>query len=360
MTSYRRIAIDVILILGVFGLIGELSFRLPGSVQKIAYSFDDELAVMYRPDQVGVMFLGNFSVQTPKIVINNRGFRGAPIEPARPSVLLCGSSEIVGPGSEEDETLPAQLERILGNANVPHQVINLGVGGYGPYHHRVVAERFVEELSPDLVIIRVSSGDRYFHKPTVSQLEQLRAARLRNDRVASISRFFPFLYNKLQAQLLVISTLRSSLFAAFNSDADERASVYAKAESTGAKMWDVESEHWIALMGDTEAQDFNLLFFVPNPLSRPADTLLADRLRETARVFPRVKVVEFDTDSYEVPQSKRDQLASWYADEYTLGYDPHGNAKHHAFLAAKIAEVTSKDLLVPLASELEERSAAED
>ncbi|MCH9694270.1 MAG: hypothetical protein K0U72_07145 [Gammaproteobacteria bacterium] len=345
MISVKRIAVDLMLVFVAFLLLGELAFRLPGAVQKIAYDFDDEVGIRYRPNQVGVMFLGNFSVQTPEIVINNRGFRGGPIEPQRPSVLVSGSSEVVGPGVEENETLAASLELILGAEGFPHQVVSLGVGGHGPFHHSVITKRFVAELSPELVIVRASSGDRYFHRPTPEQLLAMKAKRLRNDQIANVSLFMPFLFNKVIAQLAVIKGEGERLKTMLKGEPQNPESAFAISQSLGEEMWDSKGRYWVSLMEEAEARDFNLVIVVPNPMALDADAFIASQLEAAAEKFPRTQVLELTTDMYPGTDSSRGSLGRWYADNYTLGYDPHGNAKHHRFVASSIVDSLDKAVL---------------
>ena len=88
MASKKIIVIDTLATLALFLVIGEISFRLPGAAQAMRYAYDDELGSTYMPDQVAVAFQGNYSVQSPPITINDRGFRGVSWDSDRASILV--------------------------------------------------------------------------------------------------------------------------------------------------------------------------------------------------------------------------------------------------------------------------------
>jgi hypothetical protein len=342
--SIKRIAVDAVLVVMLFIVVGELSFRIPGATQKLAYAHDPELRYLYKPDHTGVMFLGNYSVQSPPITINDRGFRGESIDPLRPSILVCGSSEVIAPGVEDGQTFSAKLERKLKVAGYDHQVINLGIGGHGPYHHKTIARRFVSELAPTHVIVRVSSGDRNFHRPTVEELEKSRQLRIRNDKISRVTLFFPFLHNKLRAQVDVIGSVFRELWAKVSGGPNVDRNVYGISEETGIAMWNANSDYWMQLVSDSRNEQFKLIFVIPNAQSLDADKLIAARLTSMAGSYENVSILELDAHDYSAPDIDGKQLAEWYSQTYTLGYDPHSNVRHQEFIADRLFRVLEEQL----------------
>ncbi len=340
--STKTIIFDLMLVLVIFMIIGEISFRLPGSTQTIRYAYDDELGVAYRPRQTAVSFLGNFSVQSPPITINEQGYRGATADITRPSILICGSSEVFGPGISDNEVFSSQLESLLDAKGYRHQVLNLGVGGYGPYHHAVTANRYVRALAPSHVVVRVSSGDRFFKRPTESQLDNLRRLRERNDRIGKRTAFVPFLYNKMRAQSTAIKATYDSLFDFSDDELKEQTSVFATSEAAGIAMWDANNEYWLKLIADSVNHNFELIFLVVNPRSLAADEYIARQLALTAKEYTNVTVLELDSRRYSSTAENKTLSAEWYSREYTLGYDPHSNARHHALIAENIFDTLLK------------------
>ena len=93
------------------------------------------------------------------VEINADGFRGAPW-PTEPDpnafrVLLLGDSSIFGMGTNEEQTISAQLERLLAELHPRGEprVFNLGVPGYGPRHEQVLLERHAKRLGPRLALV---------------------------------------------------------------------------------------------------------------------------------------------------------------------------------------------------------------
>ncbi|MFP4500846.1 MAG: hypothetical protein ACLFTT_07600 [Candidatus Hydrogenedentota bacterium] len=69
-------------------------------------------------------------------------------------IFMLGDSYTFGWAVEDDETLPAQLERVLQtrHPNLKWTVINGGVGNYGPWQERIFLHERGFPLEPDLVV----------------------------------------------------------------------------------------------------------------------------------------------------------------------------------------------------------------
>lgn len=100
-----------------------------------------------------------------RVSINSRGIRERPLprrkEPGVTRVMVVGDSFIFGTGLRDEDTFPAQLERIL-NANSGgrrFEVINAGVPGYNLTQEIALAERLTEFYRPDIVLFSLIYND---------------------------------------------------------------------------------------------------------------------------------------------------------------------------------------------------------
>jgi lysophospholipase L1-like esterase len=94
-----------------------------------------------------------------EVRIDGLGFRGPDTEEHKAAgatrIVVVGDSVVFGQGVAEDGTLPAQLARLLA-AREPGrkwETINAGVRGYGTRDYRIIMERRVLPLGPDLVVL---------------------------------------------------------------------------------------------------------------------------------------------------------------------------------------------------------------
>ena len=92
------------------------------------------------------------------VSLNIYGFRGPdfPVRPAsKPRVIFIGDSFAEGLGVDDDDTLPAQFERLAGGR---YEVLNLGVSGTGlPEYARLARDSRV--LRPSALVIVTSWND---------------------------------------------------------------------------------------------------------------------------------------------------------------------------------------------------------
>jgi lysophospholipase L1-like esterase len=103
---------------------------------------------------------------------NSLGNRGPEATLAKPAgvrrTVFIGDSQTWGYGVGDDETIPAQLSRLLNEGGgPPHEVLNLGVGGYG------TDQAFLKYLvqgrlyAPDVVVLTVFKNDPIENAHTV-------------------------------------------------------------------------------------------------------------------------------------------------------------------------------------------------
>jgi lysophospholipase L1-like esterase len=103
---------------------------------------------------------------------NSHGNRGPEAAFAKPAgvrrVVVMGDSQAWGYGVDDDETIPAQLARALDEVGgARHEVLNLGVGGYGTdqafLKYLVQGTRY----APDVVVLSVFKNDPVENAHTV-------------------------------------------------------------------------------------------------------------------------------------------------------------------------------------------------
>ena len=103
---------------------------------------------------------------------NAHGNRGPEVAIAKPAgmrrIVFIGDSQTWGYGVGDEETIPAQLARLLDEGGGPrHEVLNLGVGGYGTdqafLKYLVQGRRY----APDAVVLTVFKNDPVENAHTV-------------------------------------------------------------------------------------------------------------------------------------------------------------------------------------------------
>ena len=114
-------------------------------------SYDSRLGWIPTPGFSGVQ-----NIWRTQVTIDDQGFRTHGREPlAGPvSVLVVGDSYAFGDQVDDGQTMPAQLERLLGEP-----VVNAAVFGYGLDQSVLRAERHLEELDPATVVLQFIADD---------------------------------------------------------------------------------------------------------------------------------------------------------------------------------------------------------
>lgn len=146
-------------------LLGEGAVRLlaPQSVQ-VPLQDTIEGITTFRPNTRGRHAVpGTFDVT---LTINSQRFRARKdyaLEPA-PNVLRIaaqGDSSTFGAGANDDQTYPAQLEKILTEMSEagPVEVIDAGVGGTGTGEQALYYDVWVRQFKPAVVVLAVNVTD---------------------------------------------------------------------------------------------------------------------------------------------------------------------------------------------------------
>ena len=109
-------------------------------------SADPELGHEHRPGT-------HAKLENVEIRINRLGMRGADpdlTDTSKKRILILGSSNTLGWGVREEETMAAQLQQALGDKAV---VMNAGIGNYNAARYVSLYEKRLQEVKPDIVVI---------------------------------------------------------------------------------------------------------------------------------------------------------------------------------------------------------------
>ena len=125
-------------------------------------TFDRRVFWRFKPNQV----LADPEIYRRPVRLNNLGFRGADFTPKKPAatfrILCLGDSTTFGWSVADDETYPAQLERLLKEQHPGRnfQVLNLGGTGYTSLQGRELFLSSAAAYEPDLVVFAFGPNDR--------------------------------------------------------------------------------------------------------------------------------------------------------------------------------------------------------
>lgn len=327
------------LIIALSLLIGEAVFRLPWVAGILAYEYDGKLGWRLAPGQRGCLFMGNLSFLSPTIGINEDGYRNGKLDWNSPKVLCLGSSEAMGMGVEDNEVWTHRMEERLRPLLPGVEVVNAAGPAYGPFHSGVVLERFLARKVPHLVVVRVSLGDRNFQPPSFEELERLRRKSERTQRILAVARYLPFLYNKIQAQMMAIRDVfpKKGNAPATGTRADRA--------DAGISMWNAQREHWRAIADTCTSRSIPALFFVDDPLDTEAGEVLTARIRDNI-TGPGIAVEHLGSKWFELRATDLLERRREYGARYTLARDPHSNPAKHERVAAFIVEVVTREASV--------------
>ena len=323
--ALKRLTWHLLVVGLVFLLIGELWFRLPWTTKLVVWQFDEELVSRLAAPQSRGIGLGNFSAVSPPMGINRDGFRNSEIDWTLPTILAIGSSELLGPGVEDNEVWTAIVSERLSVATGERiTVVNAGSGGHGPYHHAVQLRRFLEKHPrPLLVLVRVSVGDRYFVKPDAAELDAARNRNLLSSQIKRYSEFLPFLVNKIQAQIVAIQDTLAQFRRVKRSAGRHEAPAVADA------MWQANASFWKEIASRATMFSVPVLFYVDGADGAASAERLSELLSQEFRGRGDVSVVLFGARDIGLSTHDDTLRRRQYREQFTLGYDPHANVRLH-------------------------------
>ncbi len=305
----------------------ELYFRSPLAPIIMKYDFHPQRFYSLAPNQPKVHeMLANFSVLSPPYRINADGFRGPEILKEEPTIALVGSSEVLGEGVQEEDTISAHLQRELEHSPV---VTNLGVVGYGPEHHVLVVDWAMEQLALEALVVRVTVKQRYSYLREAAEFPAEKAKKERNLKIRQVSRSAPFLFVKAIHQFN--SPLHSfqrylKTFKPVDPLADQK---------IAAQAWEANGKTWQAILDTASNNAVPILFYVENGAGSRSENLLCKYLEQITRP-PMSTVVEMGPSFFGLDDIPKTHLTAEFKRNYTLGFDPHGNSAQYKMLAKRI------------------------
>ena len=166
-TTIRYFAIPLALLIGlatVFVVLEILCRALdkPYSEKYTAHEtaigkFDPELGWSYIPNLSTVKTYGTAKRKVP-LYFDENGIRipslTTKLDPKRPSILFLGCSYTMGHGLSYEESFAGQFGAFR---EVPYQVVNLGVQGYGTDQALLVLKRFLSKFNTKVVVYTIMS-----------------------------------------------------------------------------------------------------------------------------------------------------------------------------------------------------------
>jgi len=110
--------------------------------------YDEEIGWSNFPSRVTVQ--KNITYTT-----NSDGLRSKEVDPKKEKILILGDSVIYGFGIQDNETATYYLDKEFPE----HQVLNLGVGGYGIDQYYLRLKRFISKFKPKLIGVVICTGN---------------------------------------------------------------------------------------------------------------------------------------------------------------------------------------------------------
>ena len=164
--AWNQNALTVLISVGLSLVVAEcVSRAVVGPRFTTIYQRDDRVLFRYIPGTDRVWALPAIMGGTViRFKINSRGFRGPELAPSGEStrVVVYGDSFIQAGFSRAEETFTEQLRgRLVRNMGTSVEVVNAGVGGYGPDQELRRMEDELPALKPNLVIVAIYAGNDF-------------------------------------------------------------------------------------------------------------------------------------------------------------------------------------------------------
>jgi hypothetical protein len=320
-----------------FLLLGEIYFRSPLSEKLLCFEYDPVLANHLKPNQIGVTYIGQ-CIFTPPITINQLGYRGSDIDPGKKKILCLGSSEVLGTGVKDNECWPSNLNNYINTKFKRYQVVNAGQMGYGPYHNKIMLFRFIERFQrPDLVILRLATGDKDFLPPSAQRLANEERKIARNVRIKKVSLFLPYLMNKISLQEKSIKRTLEKVWSFNKKENNPSLNAYEVESVADTFMLRFKSDI-NEMLSVCNTNNIPVVLCVIDPISTPASAQLVENVDNFlhTNAYTNIKLLyvnsaDFGLDKYILSERKKISAL-----KYQVEGDPHSNASQHKIVASKL------------------------
>ena len=308
--------------------LGELWMRMPGWDHRLEYVPDDVFGAQLAPDQRGFVWLARLSYQSPSITLNSAGWRGPAVDWSKRVVVALGSSDSLGIGVTDSEVWTARLGASLG---AEFQVQNASHPGHGPQKHALRLRRILALGKPELVLIRVSMQDRYFRPEPENSLAAGRVGAERRQKIRALTRFLPYLVNKLQAQ-------RKSIIMATKPRwlrKEPRAAIAGgRLCGDGERMWRDNETWWREAARRGRDAGAPVVFLLYGPVGSASSRVLANHLRTLAAEHSTNHLIILGPAAFGLDKiADEDTRAKTLRATLVLRRDPHANAAQHRLIA---------------------------
>ncbi|MDP6526163.1 MAG: hypothetical protein QGH42_04290 [Kiritimatiellia bacterium] len=306
-------------------VIGDIQTRLPFIPPRLEYQPDRELKGIFKPEQHGFLWLANQSMKSLPMTVNRDGYRGADTDWSRKDVLALGSSESFGTGVRDDEVWTAVLQKMLNDGQAAWSVANVGGPGLGAYQQDEVLRRIqAKSIRPDVILVRVSIGDRNFGPIPEHLREGQYQASLKRHRIRRITTFLPYLYSKVQVQIPSMKRACRPIFMQ-----PPIIPAYYGERQAGEEMADKDTVYWEQMVTRAEAMGSTIVFLVHDPHGFDSSAVLLERLEALCRNHAGARVVQLGPAVYGMDRIPAEQREVHFNQNLTLVRDPHANALQH-------------------------------
>lgn len=307
------------------------AFFLPSTF----YEPDAEIRHTYRPNHQSITWQGNYSVASPPMSFNSEGHRGGETDWNQKTLVALGSSEVMAPGIEDEETWAAQLEKLLreNGDDQTIEVVNAGIEGHGPFHHAIMFDRIIDKHNIDTAIMRASVGDANFSPPT-GEASKSALRRFLRDKTM----FVRFLVNKSQAQIEPVR--HATVPFPLRTQKQRKDPQHLE---RAKKMWTAYEPYWTRAVESASEKGVRLILLVVNANDWEGEAYLADKLKSLSQDKPNVSVLVVGPEKFGLDGLPVEQREADFKRDFTLQIDPHGNAKQHRIIAEALHEYLTQD-----------------
>jgi hypothetical protein len=332
--TFLHIVLSIIVTTIVTLVVGEIWFRLPCNSPLLDYEYNDTLLYKLKPNQRGCILQGGGGIVSPPITINKDGFRNDSINWKYPAILCLGSSEVLGTGVKDNECWTYILQQhLLSCSSDKISVVNAGSMSYGPYHALMILKSFLNRKHPDLVILRVATGDKDFQKPSQYTLSQKKNENKSHSKIKKMSKFIPFLLLKAEAQQKRIR----NVFTANKRPTKQLLNSY-EIDSAAYDMWNKNGDYLREIGNICDKNSIQLIFVIYDPIETPATTRLETILEKNMSDYKNCSVIMLGSKVFgldQLPIEKRKEIT---IKTLRIPFDPHSNALQHRIVGKELAK----------------------